>query len=126
MKLSAKLPILISLLISVSVFGQGRISDGRTSSLGRLDSISKPEEVEAIIGAVDKRYAQFRVNTTLDFEEDYCKSLGDITTFKALSKADFDKNGYTDLLVIGFLDKSPMILILMGSSGNRCKHTHPN
>lgn len=111
--------IYISILTSGSVLGQGAKSDGKTKSPGKLDSISSPEEVEALIGAIDKRYIKFRVNTALNFEEDYCKSLGDISKFKALSKADFDGNGYADLLLIGILEKSPMILTLMGSSDNR-------
>ncbi|WP_139377458.1 DUF6438 domain-containing protein [Daejeonella lutea] len=108
----------ICLLITDLVIAQ----DGRkniANGFNKLDSVSTAEGVEAIVSQVDKRYVKFRVSTSLNFELDHCKSLGDINQFKAISKADFDKNGYTDLLVVGIVDKIPTILTLMGSSENK-------
>lgn len=115
-----KILVLICVCLLMTDFALSQ-EGAKTNAKGfsKLDSVSTAEEVEAVIGAIDKRYAQFRVLTALNFEEDYCKSLGDITHFKAVSKADFDKNGYTDLLVVGIVGKIQTILTLMGSSDNK-------
>ena len=105
--------VYVCLLISFSLFGQERISSGAKKP-GKLDSISQPEQVEALVRSIEKRFASFRVNTALTFEEKNCFNLAYPSKVKPITKADFDKNGYTDLLVIGALEKTPTILTLMG------------
>lgn len=110
--------IYVGLLFSVSLFGQGGINSGAKKP-GKLDSISRPEEVEALVRSIEKRFARFQVNTALAFEEKNCFSLAYLSKVKPITKADFDKNGYTDLLVIGEQEKTPTILTLMGSGDNK-------
>lgn len=94
-------------------------SKTNTKGFGKLDSVSTAEEVEAIIGEVDMHYVKFRVNTALSFADNNCFRLADLNKLTAITKADFDKNGFTDLLVIGMLGKFPVVLSLMGSDGDK-------
>ena len=99
-----------------------RGQEGRKTNakgFNKLDSVRTGEEVEAIIGEVDKHYAKFRVNTALSFSDNNCFRLADLSKVTAITKADFDKNGFTDLLVIGMLGKFPVVLSLMGSAGDK-------
>lgn len=106
--------ICIGLFNSLSLFGQGGTSNGVTKP-GILDSVSKPEEVEALVYSIDKRYNSFRFNRILTFHGDNCFRLADLSTVKPIAKADFDKNGYTDMLVLGTLDGRPAVISLMGA-----------
>ncbi len=94
------------------------LTDQNIKGYGKIDSINRPEEVEAFVRSIENRYSSFMVNTVLTFDDDNCFRLGDLNKLTAITKADFDKNGFTDLLVIGMLGKHPVVLCLMGSINN--------
>ncbi len=113
--------ILGLICVSLVVTGLARGQEGgetNAKGFGKLDSVSTAAEVEAIIGKVDEHYAKFKVNTALSFADDNCFRLADLSKLSAITKADFDKNGFTDLLVMGMLGKHPVVLCLMGSINN--------
>lgn len=106
--------ICMCLYTSFSSFGQEGISSGMAKH-GKIDSVSQPEEVEALVHSIDKRYNSFRFNRILTFEDDNCFRLADLSKVKPIEKADFDKNGYTDMLVLGTLDGRSAVISLMGA-----------
>ena len=108
----------VALLISASLFGQGIIKIGEKKP-GNIDSISQPEEVEKLVRSIDKNYSSFRIDEKLIFEDEFCFRLADLSKVKPIAKADFDKNGYTDMLVMGILNERPAILSLMGSASEK-------
>lgn len=85
--------IYVCLLISFSLFGQEGISSWAKKP-GKLDSISQPEEGEALVRSIEKRYNSFRVNTVLTFEEKNCFSLAYLSKIKPITKADFRQTGF--------------------------------
>jgi hypothetical protein len=107
--------IYVCLLMTDLARGQ---EGGKTNvkGFGKLNSVNSAAEVEAIVAELDKHYDRFRVNTALSFADDNCFRLADLSKLNAITKADFDKNGFTDLLVIGTLGSHPVILSLMGSA----------
>jgi len=82
----------------------------------KLDSISQPAEVEALVASLDKRFAKFRVNTALTFEDDYCLKLPKAAS--AIVKTDLDNNGSTDMLVFGMLERKPVIIAIIDAGNN--------
>src|SRR5690606_10704725 len=50
---------------------------------------------------VDKRYKEFEINDKLKFSDPKCQNLSDSLKVQPWTKADFDNNGLTDILVIG-------------------------
>ena len=83
----------------------------------KIDKITSAKEIEHLLKSIDRRFTGFKVNTLKWNDKDYQK-LCDSLQVKPFEKADFDNNGYTDLLVIGeqpFLD----VYCIMDSGGNK-------
>lgn len=110
--------ICVGLFNALPLFGQEGISSG-VAKPGRIDSINQPEEVEKLVRSIDKNYSSFRIDKKLIFEDENCFRLADLSKVKPIAKADFDKNGYTDMLVMGILNERPAILSLMGSASEK-------
>ncbi|MES3019671.1 MAG: DUF6438 domain-containing protein [Bacteroidota bacterium] len=119
MKRASILFFLVTALMIEGVLAQNGDNRFNRKFSNKIDSISQAPEVEALIMSIDKNYKSFRVNTDLKFEEDYCLKLADITKFNAITKADIDNNGHTDMLVIGNLGDYTMILTIMDSGYNK-------
>lgn len=72
-----------------------------------IDHLNSNSEVEKLIRSFDKDYQQFSLKSITAFKSDYneegfCKRIADsLGITKSFYKADFDHNGYTDLLAIG-------------------------
>jgi hypothetical protein len=66
-----------------------------------IDSIQTAGQIEKLIAHIDDRFADFKVNEKLRFSDEECQRLSDSLRIKAWTKADFDNNGWTDLLVVG-------------------------
>lgn len=79
----------------------------------KIDDIKTAAEIEKLINSIDKkRFELFTVNELLKFEKQYCEELANTVQAKPWTKADFDNNGYTDLLVIGKNNNHSVIVIL--------------
>jgi hypothetical protein len=96
--------ITIPFIISLTVFGQRNYS--------KIDSLSSNEEVEKLVRRFyNDEYEQFTLNENLnDYksgyekneDDDFCRRTADsLNITQSFYKVDFDKNGFTDLLVIG-------------------------
>jgi len=74
----------------------------------RIDSISSKEDVEKLIRSFDKDYKRFSLKPITEFTSrnegnEFCNKIADsLDITKSFYKSDFDNNGYTDLLAIGY------------------------
>jgi hypothetical protein len=66
----------------------------------KIDKITSAKEIEHLLKSIDKDYARFKVNALKWNDKSYQK-LCDSLNVQSFTKADFDNNGYTDMLVIG-------------------------
>lgn len=75
--------------------------------LSAIDSLQTKEEIEQLIGTTDTLYKKFKLQRIQDFTTDLFnfKALKKVAQHEKIyfdyTKADFDNNGLTDLLVIG-------------------------
>ncbi|RYZ27969.1 MAG: hypothetical protein EOO10_11065 [Chitinophagaceae bacterium] len=83
-----------------------------------IDSIQTAQQIQKLILRADKRFDGFKVNATLKFSEKECQNLSDSLKIKPWTKADFDCNGLTDLLVVGSWS-DPAIICILDKGGDR-------
>lgn len=81
-------------------------STGQTERLGSrkenyIDSIQNAKQITELISSIDSPYRSLAIKDELKVYDTYCMYLFDSLKAKLWSKADFDNNGKTDLLVVG-------------------------
>lgn len=90
--------IIFSLFIQTT-FGQNKEVD--------IDKLETKEDVELFIHSLDKTYEKFELKSIAEFngnyiDVDFCRRISDsLEITDSFYKSDFDKNGLTDLLLIG-------------------------
>ncbi|MDI1255441.1 MAG: DUF6438 domain-containing protein [Flavobacterium sp.] len=114
------LPILFSLL---SCKGQNK---KHVIVKTKIDSLESNVEVEKFITSIDTSIKNFKIQKITDFKDrfsksDFCKSKADsLNIDKSFYKADFDNNGYNDLLVIiDYYDFT--VLVIYGNANHNFK-----
>jgi hypothetical protein len=130
-----ELKIIIYLIPLLTLFScGGQTNNTNDSTLDRtvshhhnkIDEIQTAKEIEVLISSTDEQYNEFRVNDTLNysnkigfgFSSSECLHLSDSLKVKPWTKIDFDNNGYTDLLVVGYW-VDPSIICIMDSGKNK-------
>jgi len=104
------LPLLLILTLVPCVKGQ---TENRTSHRKNyIDKIKNARQITRLISRTDKRYKKFHPNEGLFFMEEKCRKISDSLKVQPWTKADFDHNGLTDLLVVGNLFDHSVICIL--------------
>jgi hypothetical protein len=102
-----KLIYLTLLIISSGCGGQSKNHDetdlkrSSTNHHNMVDNLNSAKEIESLISTVDHRFKNFKVNESLKFSGKECQHLCDSLKIKPWIKADFDGNGYNDLLIVG-------------------------
>lgn len=81
-----------------------------------IDSIQNAKQITDLILKIDNRYNEFKINDSLKFEnrhsdKNYTK-IADSLKVQPWTKADFDNNGLSDILVIGKWYDHSVICIL--------------
>jgi len=79
-----------------------------------IDDIQTSSQIEKLLKKTERYYADFHV-TDLSTSSDKCKRLSDSVHAVPYFKADFDHNGYTDLIVIGYWGRDPFVLCMLDS-----------
>jgi Domain of unknown function (DUF6438) len=81
-----------------------------------IDSIKTANQLSNLISKIDYRYKDFKINEDLKFENRYSgknyKKIADSLKVQPWTKADFDNNGLTDILIIGTWTDHHVICIL--------------
>jgi hypothetical protein len=84
----------------------------------KLDDITNTKEIERLVSSINSNYSNFKINPQLKFTDKDCQKLYDSLKLEPFTKADFDNNGYTDLLVIGHWS-NPAIICILDSGQNK-------
>lgn len=118
-----KTAVFISIVFFASfVFCRAQVLQKNNSAIkvhNKIDDIKSAAEIERLIDSIDKkRFELFTVNELLKFEKQYCEELANTVQAKAWTKADFDNNGYTDLLVIRKNQNHSVVVILDTGKNN--------
>lgn len=83
----------------------------------KIDDIETVGQIQKLLKSIDKRYADFKVDQTTSTDKN-CKRVYDSLKVKPYTKADFDNNGYTDLIVVGKLN-DPTIVCIFDQGENK-------
>jgi len=122
-----KYPYLIIFLVFISCQGPAvkLVAIHKT----KIDSLVTEEQVKQFLVSTDAYYENFTVMKAGDYRDThsdslFCKSIADsLKIDKSFYKADFDQNGYTDLLVSGN-QYSFGVLVIMNHAKNKYTTTY--
>jgi hypothetical protein len=91
----------------------------------KLDDFDTAKEIQKLLAVIDTDYSDFKVDTMLQYKNEYGRgddsvshSLAKRLKVKPWVKADFDNNGYTDVLVVGNW-YGHSVLVILDSGENR-------
>jgi hypothetical protein len=84
----------------------------------RIELVQSDAEIEQLVRATDADYTSFTVNSALNFADKRVRGQYRRDGVKAWEKADFDNNGYVDLLVTGTHYDSESEVICLMDMGN--------
>ena len=93
------------------------IDTGKVIHHNKIDDITNSKEIQKLLLSMDSDFKKFTVNEWLKFSDPECARMGNDLKIKAFEKADFDGNGWMDLLLIGRL-YDHMIICIMDSGQN--------
>jgi hypothetical protein len=96
-----KLSHFLFLLILLQACNGPKIATRHTPNF--IDSLQTATQIEDLLAKINDKYKlkPFKVNPNLTFSAQECQKIADSLHLKSWQKADFDQNGFTDLLVIG-------------------------
>jgi len=101
------------------------IKDSVIKHHNRIDDIASEKEIETLLVMIDEKYKNFRVNNPIDYKYGFkdksdteCRYFNDSLKPRPWVRVDFDGNGYTDLLVIGWRYNHSVICILDRGENN--------
>jgi hypothetical protein len=113
--------LIIFLLCLVSFTANGQVKHHN-----QIDDIKTVEQAEKLVRQAikDTNFRMTASGQTIKLwfnpdREDDCSKLGARIDTKAWEKADFDGNGYTDLMVMGLSGSDPVVICLLDSGDNR-------
>jgi hypothetical protein len=102
----------IVILLTLFQSCKGQTDNNVLRKTNYIDSIRNSKQIIDLISKTDVRYKEFKLSDTLKFTEKNCQKLNDSLKVQSWSKADFDNNGLTDILVIGSWYDHSVICIL--------------
>lgn len=77
-----------------------------------IDSIQNTTQIARLLAKADERYKNIKIDEEIQFTGENCQKHADSLKIQAWTKADFDHNGLTDLLVIGSGNGNPVLCML--------------
>lgn len=86
-----------------------------------IDQLSTPKAIETFVHQLNPTHKQFKVNHALQFAHINCSQLANALKIKPWIRADFDKNGYSDLLIHSKWGEMNYITSVMGYADERYK-----
>ena len=111
-----KILLQIVILFTIHQSCNGQIENNVSRKTNYIDSIENAKQITDLILKTDDRYKEWKINESLIFENRYpgknCKKIADSLKVQPWTKADFDNNGLTDILVMGNWYDHSVICIL--------------
>lgn len=81
-------------------------------SQSKIDTLNSPYAIQELLYKIDSKYKGFKIRKDLEFKDELCDNIVDSLKAKPWIKADFDNNGKTDMVTVGFWS-SPIILYIL-------------
>jgi hypothetical protein len=83
----------------------------------KIDEIKNDADIDKLLESINKKqFEVFIVKENLEIKNQKCRELAESVQAKSWTKADFDNNGYTDILIIG--DNYGLSSIVILDKGN--------
>lgn len=109
-------------LFNICLFSCAAISAQTTRHPNHIDSIQSAQEIEALLVKIKNSYFQyFKVNTGMTFPDSLNQKISDSLHVQPWTKADFDNNGLTDILVVGSIYNEFILLCVLDEGNNKYK-----
>ena len=110
--------MLFTLLINLSFFAftNAQYNSSEKKFHNKIDDVTTSAQIETLLKSLNPQFSTFHINNSLNFSDNACKHISDSLHCTPWFKADFDNNGYTDLVVVGGWDNHAIFCIL--DSGN--------
>jgi|GEM_PF-6437267 len=91
-----------------------RVSFAQVATRSAIDNIKSARDIEALVRQIDSQgtYKYLTVSDTLSIRNKHCKCEARKRGVKPWIKADFDKNGYNDLLFIGDENRQDVMYVM--------------
>lgn len=112
--------LIFTLFSFYSAFSQGKIDSLiPTKHHNKIDEIKSEKQIVPLLKSIDKRYTDFKIINPSQITKKDFRFLFDSLKVKPFTKADFDNNGSTDILVIGELDGLYSVLCIFSGRNNK-------
>ncbi len=83
----------------------------------KIDNIKTVDDIDKLLESIDKkRFEAFVVREKLELENVACEDLANEIQAKPWTKADFDNNGYSDILIIGDSGRDSIVVLDRGKN----------
>ncbi|MGV8880492.1 MAG: DUF6438 domain-containing protein [Sphingobacteriaceae bacterium] len=106
------LSLQIMLLFALFQLCDGQTIDKVIHKPNAIDRIQNTKQIADLLTKIDSGFKNWTVNEKLEFAEKKCQRIADSLKVQPWTKADFDNNGLTDILVIGTWDRHSVLCIL--------------
>lgn len=90
-----------SILLIIFQSCVGQTNDKISHKENYIDSVQNAQQINELISKIDTLYKDFKVNDKMMFTDKNCQRISDSLRVQPWSKADFDNNGLTDILIVG-------------------------
>jgi hypothetical protein len=107
--------ILLSLLFIVLQ----NIKSQNNSYHNKLDDIINAHQLKKLILSIDKDYKYLKINDSFYFQDKRMQHIVDSLHLKPFAKADFDNNGYTDIILVQEGSYETSIIVIMDTGNNK-------
>ena len=83
----------------------------------KIDDVKTVDDIDKLLDYIDKkRFETYIIKENLEFETVACGDLAKEIQAKSWTKADFDNNGYTDILIIGESGRDSVVVLDIGKN----------
>ncbi|MCW5960222.1 MAG: hypothetical protein KIS76_08660 [Pyrinomonadaceae bacterium] len=112
--------IFLSILVFFSFFNICEVQNAQRKEpkfYNKIDDIKTVDDIDKLLDSIDKkRFETYIVREKLEVETVACGDLAKEIQAKSWTKADFDNNGYTDILIIGDSGRDSVVLLDNGKN----------
>ena len=109
--------IVLSILVAFCFFNICKAQKKESEFNNKIDNIKTVDDIDKLLDSIDKkRFDTYIVREKLEVETVACGDLAKEVQAKSWTKADFDNNGYTDILIIGDSGRDSVVILDNGQN----------
>jgi hypothetical protein len=103
--------------VSLCFFYVCKAQKQKPKFFNKIDGIATVDDIDRLLDSIDKkRFETYIVREKLEVETVACGDLAKEIQAKSWTKADFDNNGYTDILIIGDSGRDSVVVLDNGKN----------